>query len=78
MADPGPDQVYLVIGCGPVGLAVIASAPMAALVFWLREMGVAVVPAILSGALVFGVALLAVKGVGREDLRLISALRAAK
>jgi threonine dehydrogenase-like Zn-dependent dehydrogenase len=25
MADPGPDQVYLVIGCGPVGLAVIAS-----------------------------------------------------
>ncbi|HWA63104.1 MAG TPA: zinc-binding dehydrogenase [Caulobacteraceae bacterium] len=25
MADPGPDQVFLVIGCGPVGLAVIAS-----------------------------------------------------
>jgi threonine dehydrogenase-like Zn-dependent dehydrogenase len=25
MAGPGPDQVFLVVGCGPVGLAVIAS-----------------------------------------------------
>src|SRR6185437_11857601 len=25
MGDPGPDHVFLVIGCGPVGLAVIAA-----------------------------------------------------
>ncbi|HZZ87954.1 MAG TPA: zinc-binding dehydrogenase, partial [Caulobacteraceae bacterium] len=25
MGDPGPDHVFMVIGCGPVGLAVIAS-----------------------------------------------------
>jgi O-antigen/teichoic acid export membrane protein len=62
----------------PAALAVIASAPMAALVFWLREMEVAVVPTILLGALLFGVALVALKGVGREDLRLISALRIGK
>lgn len=72
-----PDQVSIV-PWRAAALAVIASAPMAALVFWLREMEVAVVPAILAGAVVFGVALIAVKGVGREDLRLISALRAGK
>jgi O-antigen/teichoic acid export membrane protein len=62
----------------PAVLAVIASAPMAGLVFWLRGMEVPVVPAILAGALIFGVALVGVKGVAREDLRLISALRAGK
>ncbi len=60
----------------PAAQALIASAPMAALVLWLSAIGVAVVPTILAGAAVFGLALVAARGVRREDLRLLSTLRA--
>jgi O-antigen/teichoic acid export membrane protein len=60
----------------PTAQALIASTPMAALVLWLNTIGVPVVPTILAGAAVFGLALVAARGVRREDLRLLSTMRA--
>ena len=59
----------------PAALATIASVPMAALVYWLREIGLPVVPTIFAGGLRSRIALVPVRGVGRDDLRFISALR---
>jgi O-antigen/teichoic acid export membrane protein len=63
---------------GPTLKAIIASIPMGLLVLWLRDMGTPLVPTIISAAALFGLALIAVRGVGREDLRLVSALRGGK
>jgi O-antigen/teichoic acid export membrane protein len=65
-----------VIPVRPIVQAVIASAPMAAIVLWLRATGLPLIPTILAGAAVFGLVIVAVGGLGRNDVRLLSGMRA--
>jgi O-antigen/teichoic acid export membrane protein len=60
----------------PIAQALVASAPMAAIVLWLQAMDVPLIPTILLAASAFALAVVAVGGLKREDLRLLSAIRA--
>jgi O-antigen/teichoic acid export membrane protein len=62
----------------PTVLAAMSSLPMAGSILWLRAMTVPILPTIIAGSAVFAIGLVALRGVGRDDLRLLSALRSGR
>jgi O-antigen/teichoic acid export membrane protein len=69
------DTKTSIVPLRPAVQAVIASAPMAVLIVLLQSARAPLILTIVAGAAVFGLVLVAARGVSREDLRLISALR---